>query len=193
MTTNRTQDDEDILIPHTAFADAEKQIEQFFFYAETKAEAEGLAIIGESGTGKTSVLNSFASKHRRIRKEDGLQVPVLFASVPSAPTVKAFAEVLLQANGDPKPGYGTENEKTRRLQKLMKETDVRIIMVDEFQHFVDQGTHKVMHHVADWLKRLIDDLQFQPGSIGVMPRLDLLFRMVVVEDSIVLILCWQVS
>jgi len=157
MTIDRTLNVKDIVIPHTAFSEAERQIAQFFRFAETKAEAEGLAIIGESGTGKTTVTSGFASRHRPVRKEDGLHVPVLFASVPSQPTVKSLAEVLLEADGDPKPGYGTENEKTRRLQKLMKETGVKVVILDEFQHFVDQGTHKVMRHVADWLKRLIDD------------------------------------
>jgi hypothetical protein len=157
MTISMPSTIEDLLIPHAAFAEAEKQLEQFFAFAETKAEAEGLAIIGQSGTGKSTLVNAFAAKHRRFRTEEGLYVPVLLVSVPSAPTVKSLAEVMLQADGDPKPGYGTENEKTRRLVKLMKETRVRIIIQDEFQHFVDQGTHKVQHHVADWLKRLIDD------------------------------------
>lgn len=157
MTINAPPDLKRIVIPHTAFAEAERQIEQFFAYAETKAEAEGLAIIGESGTGKTSVLKSFVSKHPQIRKEDGLWGPVLFASVPSKPTVISLVEELLDKVGDPRPGYGTENEKTRRLKKLIRETGVRIIILDEFQHFVDQGTQKVIHYVADWLKRLMDD------------------------------------
>ena len=32
-----------------------------------------------------------------------------------------------------------------------------MVMIDEFQHFYDKGSHKVMHHVADWLKILADD------------------------------------
>jgi hypothetical protein len=148
---------ESLVIPHTAFAEAERQIEQCFVFSAAKGEAEGLAIIGESGTGKTSVLNEFRSRHKAIRGNDGMQVPVLFASVPSAPTVKSLAGTMLDALGVPDPERGTENEKTRRLRILMRETGTKMVMIDEFQHFVDQGTHKVMHHVADWLKRLIDD------------------------------------
>lgn len=148
---------EGLIIPHKAFVDAAQQIEQCFKFAELKTEAEGLAIIGESRTGKTSVLQQFAARHPRYLTPDGWHVPVLFASVPSAPTVKSLAESLLQAIGTSDPGRGTENEKTRRLRVLMKETGTRMVMIDEFQHFVDQGTHRVMHHVADWLKRLIDD------------------------------------
>jgi hypothetical protein len=148
---------ESLVIPHTAFAEAERQIEQCFAFSAAKGEAEGLAVIGESGTGKTSVLNEFKSRHRAIRSSDGMEVPILFASVPSAPTVKSLAGIMLDALGVPDPERGTENEKTRRLRILMRETGTKMVMIDEFQHFVDQGTHKVMHHVADWLKRLIDD------------------------------------
>jgi hypothetical protein len=33
-----------------------------------------------------------------------------------------------------------------------------MLMVDEFQHFVDKTTWLVQHHVADWLKIFVDDL-----------------------------------
>jgi len=32
-----------------------------------------------------------------------------------------------------------------------------MIVIDEFQHFYDKGTRKVMYHAADWLKNLIGD------------------------------------
>ena len=48
---------ERIVIPHTAFADAQRQIEQCFTFSAGQG-AQGLAIVGESGTGKTSLLES---------------------------------------------------------------------------------------------------------------------------------------
>jgi hypothetical protein len=146
-----------IEIPHTAFANAKQRIERCFEFSTRKSEAEGLAVIGESGTGKTSVLRSFRRKHRPMRDDSGLNVPILSATVPSMPTVKSLAEVLLAAIGDPAPGRGTENEKSRRLRTLMVNTGTRMVMIDEFQHFYDRGKRRIMHHVADWLKVLIDD------------------------------------
>jgi len=148
---------ERLVIPHQAFAAAHQQIGQCFAYAVSKAEAEGLAIVGESGTGKTSVLKAFRSDHLPTRGQDGMMVPVLSATVPSGPTVKSLAGVMLAALSDPDPEKGTENEKTRRLRALIKNTETRLVMIDEFQHFFDRGKHTVMHHVADWLKVLIDD------------------------------------
>jgi hypothetical protein len=148
---------ERLVIPHTAFAEARQRIEQCFAFSVAKAEAEGLAIVGESGTGKTSVLRSFQSNHMPTRGRDGMEIPILYASVPPMPTVKSLAGVMLAALNAPDCERGTENEKSRRLRILMRETGTRMVMIDEFQHFYDRGKRKVMVHVADWLKVLIDE------------------------------------
>src|ERR1017187_7666262 len=145
------------LIPHTAFVNAQTQIEQCFDSSADKGEAEGLAIVGETGTGKTSLLRSFKSEHEPFRGANGMTVPVLYAKVPPGPTVKSLAGVMLAALSADDPERGTENEKSWRLRKLMKECQTRLVMMDEFQHFIDRGTQRVIHHVADWLKVLIDD------------------------------------
>lgn len=145
-----------IVIPHTAFVDAQRQIEHCFAFSAGQS-AQGLAIVGESGTGKTSLLESFQSKHEPIRRDDGMEVPVLRATVPSGPTVKSLAGKLLEALNAPDPERGTENEKSRRLRVLMRKSGTRMVMIDEFQHFYDRGKRQIMHNVADWLKVLIDD------------------------------------
>jgi len=148
---------ERMVIPHTAFAEARRQIEQCFAFSAGKAEAEGVAIVGESGAGKTSVLKSFQSNYMPTRGRDGMEIPILYASVPPMPTVKSLAGVMLAALNAPDCERGTENEKSRRLRILMKETGTRMVMIDEFQHFYDRGKRQIMLHVADWLKVLIDE------------------------------------
>jgi hypothetical protein len=156
-TNNAANIIERMVIPHTAFAEARQRIEQCFAFSAAKAEAEGLAIVGESGTGKTSVLKSFLSNHTPTRSRDGMDIPILYASVPPMPTVKSLAGVMLAALNAPDCERGTENEKSRRLRILMKETGTRMVMIDEFQHFYDRGKRQIMLHVADWLKVLIDE------------------------------------
>jgi Bacterial TniB protein len=156
-TNNSASIVERMVIPHTAFAEARRRIEQCFAFSAAKAEAEGLLIVGESGTGKTSVLKSFQSNHMPTRGRDGMEIPILYASVPPMPTVKSLAGVMLAALNAPDSERGTENEKSRRLRILMKETGTRMVMIDEFQHFYDRGKRQIMLHVADWLKVLIDE------------------------------------
>lgn len=148
---------ERMLVPHTAFENASSRVNQCFEYADKAAEPICIAVIGESRTGKSRVLEECYVRHPQVRDADGLTVPILRVKTPSKPTVKGLAELMLRAMNDPIFDKGTENTKTIRLQRLMANASVRMVMIDEFQHFYDKGSHKVMHHVADWLKILVDD------------------------------------
>lgn len=150
---------ENTLIPHSAFEKATSKLEQCFRYAKGATEPICLAIIGESRTGKSRALEECCAGHPDVRTNDGLEVPVLRVRTPSQPTVKGLAELMLDAIGDPSSGAGTENSKTLRLRTLMRNAKTRMVMVDEFQHFYDKCSHKVIHHVADWLKILVDEAQ----------------------------------
>jgi hypothetical protein len=78
-----------IVIPHGAFTLADTQLEQLFVCAQRNEGAEGMAILGESGTGKTTLLERFIARHKPYRNDDGMEVPVLFASVPLGDHPKA--------------------------------------------------------------------------------------------------------
>ena len=148
-----------VLVPHSKFEEAIRRMEQNFTYAQQASEPICMALLGESRTGKTRALETFALKHPRQRLDDGMNVPVVLVTAPSRPTVKSLAELMLENLGAPDPGHGTENERTRRLKVLMKGAQTRMLMVDEFQHFYDKGTKAIIHHVTDWLKILVDDLR----------------------------------
>jgi hypothetical protein len=150
---------ESVLVPHSKFAEAVRRMEQNFTYAQQSSEPVGMALIGESRTGKSRALDTFLLAHPKQRQSDGMTVPVLLVKAPSRPTVKGLAELMLEELGAPDPGRGTENERTRRLKVLMKGTQTRMLMIDEFQHFYDKGTKAIIHHVTDWLKILVDDLR----------------------------------
>jgi GTPase SAR1 family protein len=148
---------ERIVIPHGAFKQADTQLEQLFVFAQRNEGAEGMAILGESGTGKTTLLESFMARHKSHRNDDGMEVPVLFASVPSSPTVRSLAGEMLRGFGAPDWDKGTELQMSKRLQVLMKGARTHMVMIDEFNHFYDRGKNKIMYNVADWLKKFIDD------------------------------------
>jgi hypothetical protein len=148
-----------IVIPHGAFTLADTQLEQLFVFAQRNEGAEGMAILGESGTGKTTLLEGFIARHKSHRNDYGMEVPILFASVPSSPTVRSLAGELLRAFGAPDWDKGTELQMRNRLQVLMKGARTHMVIIDEFNHFYDRGKNKIMYNVADWLKKFIDDTQ----------------------------------
>src|SRR5690554_3812150 len=135
---------ENTLVPHTAFERARTRLEQCFDYAQTASEPICIALVGESRTGKSRVLEECYASHPSIRDSEGLNTPILRVKTPSKPTVKGLAELMLRAMGDPRFDAGTENAKTIRLQTLMEHSNTRMVMIDEFQHFYDKGSHKVM-------------------------------------------------
>lgn len=148
---------ENTLVPHSAFNTAMCRVHQCFEYADNSGEPIGLALIGESRTGKSRVLEEFYVQHRRSRTEAGAIIPIIRVKTPSKPTVKSFIELMLHNMGDPRFHSGTENRKIYRLLELMAGASTKMIMVDEFQHFFDKGSRKVMHHVADCLKNVVDE------------------------------------
>lgn len=148
---------ENTLIPHSAFEKASKRLAQCLRHADGSSEPICIAVVGESRTGKSRVLEECVAAHTPTRLPDGLTVPILYVKTPSKPTVKSLAELMLKGLQDPRFDAGTENAKTIRLRTLMRNAGTHMVMIDEFQHFYDKGSHKVMHHVADWLKILVDD------------------------------------
>ncbi|HLO65329.1 MAG TPA: TniB family NTP-binding protein [Azonexus sp.] len=145
------------LIPHTQFERAITRIEQCLQAMQRCVDPIGLAIVGESRTGKSRALEHFETRHPPIRTADGRKVPFLRVKVPSKPTVKGLVELLLYHLGDPNFDKGTEIAKTLRLMILLERAETVILALDEFQHFYDKTTRKVQHYVADWLKVLVDD------------------------------------
>lgn len=148
---------ESILVPHDGFSDALKSIEQVYDVSEFVSESVGKPLIAESRTGKSRVIKEFVRRHPRSRNRDGLVVPVLSVKTPPKPTVKGLVELMLSRVGDPRAHIGTENQKTDRLMTLLTAAKTRVVVIDEFHHFVDKSSMKVQHYLSDWLKVFLDD------------------------------------
>lgn len=145
-----------ILVPHNAFTEALRRMEQSLAYAKAGAhEPVCTALIGESRTGKSRCAETLVRKYRTERNEEGLYVPIISIVVPALPTVKSLSELILQAIGVTDWDKGTENAKTARLMKLMIKCGTFCLVLDEFHHFYDKVSHRVQHHVSDWLKNLV--------------------------------------
>jgi len=147
-----------ILIAHQAYQLAEQRITNQLMAAQQYAEPTCLALVGESRSGKSRLAEAIMCKFPKQRTQTGMKVPVLSVKTPSKPTVKGLVETLLRELGDPLCfKRGSENEKTERLYVLLKQTGTHTIIIDEFQHFYDKVSHKVQHHLSDWLKIFVDN------------------------------------
>lgn len=160
---------ENTLIPHRAFEEATARISQCFDFSLNSHEPTCIALIGESRTGKSRVIQEFLAKHPTVRTDEGLTIPILKIETPAKPTVKGVVGLMLRTMGEPWPDTGTEIARTVRLKRLLRACQTRMLILEEFQHFIDKGSLAVAHHLADWLKVLVDDTNVMLVVCG-LPR-----------------------
>jgi hypothetical protein len=150
------------------------RIQACFDSHDATAEPDCCPLVGESGSGKTTIISYFASLHPRVDRKRGVEVPVLVAKVPARPTVKSFAETLLYQLGDPLWFRGNTVSKSIRLRELIKRCRVRLLALDEFQHFVDVRRASIVNDVADWLKEQVEEARLAIVVSGLQRCLEVL-------------------
>lgn len=162
-------------IPFPPFVTAAHSVEaNIALYRETGL-AQHLLILGDSGTGKSSICRWIGEKYPRVILLDRDLVPVLIVAVPPAATIASVAEAMLAKLGDPSPTTGSISAKTSRIVTLCRACRVEIVLFDEAQHIHDRGQIATHYMVGDWLKNLIDTLGVPTVFLG-LPRLELLLQ-----------------
>ncbi len=134
---------------------AQERLKELFAYECDGEEPECLAIIGDTGTGKTTLLENFVNSRPRVEHPEFTEVPVLYVEVPAKCSVRMLAAILLRALGSPYWNRGDEADRTDQLCTLLKGCRVRMIIMDEVNHLADRGAEKSHYHVGDWIKQLI--------------------------------------
>jgi len=134
-----------------------KAIREHHAHAKFASEPEGLLIQGETGAGKTTILKLYMKDYPRIHGPETTRVPVLYAKVPTPATCKQLVTKILEAIGDPAAERGTQISQTLRLKKYFDVCKVELLVLDEFQHFQDRDSQKVLKTVSDWLKLLMEE------------------------------------
>src|SRR5271165_1937189 len=165
---------ERVLVKYPLFTAAVRRIQECFDSYGTTAEPACCPIVGESGSGKTTIISHFASLHPRVDRKWGVGVPVLLAKIPARPTVKSLAETLLYQLGDPLWARGNTVSKSIRLRELLKGCHVRLLALDEFQHFVDVRQANIPNDVADWLKEQVEEARLAIVVLGLQRCLEVL-------------------
>jgi energy-coupling factor transporter ATP-binding protein EcfA2 len=162
-------------IPFPPFVEAKDAIEANLEYFRLSKLAKHILVLGESGTGKTTLCNWLASQSPKIQRPDGDHIPILRVEVPPAATVKGIADAFLVALGDPLPTHGTITSKTARIVILCKNCGVELMLIDECQHLQDRGDTRTQYLVGDWFKHLIDKIAVPTVMLG-LPRLQNLLQ-----------------
>lgn len=162
---------ERIFIEHKRLKELLESIRHCHEYSKISAEPECMFIGGYAGTGKTTLQEYYARQFPRAVLEERTHVPVLRGRVPQRASDKTLVTELLRCIGDPAAEKGTSYNQTTRLRLLMRECGTEILFLDEFQHFIDKDSQKILKNISDWLKNLIDQSRIPIVLCG-MPYAD---------------------
>ena len=157
------------VIEHTTFTLAIREIARLHERGKVAGVAEGMLLVAQTGSGKTTVLKYYEKKFPRASTRTGARIPVLRVDTPESPTVKTLAEAILSAMGDPSATKGTATAMTNRIIHFFRECGVEMLLIDEFQHFYDGRRFAESRRVSDWLKNLINKVGI-PVILAGLPR-----------------------
>ena len=138
-------------------------------HSKIAAEPECLLITGVQGAGKTTLCRTYARRYPRTVTKEGTVIPVLSTSAPSITTKRSLPTRLLRDLGDGAAHRGTSVTQTLRIIKLVEDCGVELIILDEFQHFIDSDSDVVLVNISNWLKDLINETEKPVVLVG-MPH-----------------------
>ena len=117
---------------------------------------KSMLLLGESGAGKSTIVNTYRRSYSEIELDDRTLTPILYISLQPRVTVNDMLSWLLEACGDPEFDKGTTRSLLNRLYGLIKSLGVQLIIIDEIQHVLPEHTHRRTQEAADMIKSITD-------------------------------------
>ena len=151
---------------------AMKRIRELSKICDYQTDPDCMFITGETGVGKTTYINQYMNKNPRYTEQDDdverTIVPVLYCSLPKAKHPKPVIAEILTVLGDPLHGAnGDVRQLTERLVRLVHETKVELIIIDEFQHAIESTNKNVIQEIGEWFKIFINSARIPIVFVGV--------------------------
>lgn len=162
---------EQIYIDHPKLDELQRKIDNCREFSKISAEPECILLTGPAGAGKSTLIKRYMKGFPPKVTPETTIVPVLTLVIPIPATVKSLATNLLAELGDTLAEKGNTTSQTLRLRTYLKKCKVELIILDEFQHFIDRKSLKVIQTLSDWLKNLLNDTAIPLALIG-MPNSD---------------------
>lgn len=148
---------ENLIVIHPQMQKILDKIDYCREHAKYALESIGLLVMGEKGTGKTTIKDIYLSRNKVTQTETATVIPVLPIRIPVPASERGLTICLLKALNDPYPTNGSITVQTLRVYKLVEKCLVEVIIFDEFQHFAERDSFKLNRAVSDWTKNFMGE------------------------------------
>jgi hypothetical protein len=164
------------LIRHIRFNELHQDIQLCQHLSQLADEAQCMSLEGRPGTGKTTLVKSYAHTFQRDETGTTTHIPAFYMETPSPVTVKGMAARMLEVIGDPAAHRGPLWAMNSRLIDYLKLCQVQLVILDDFHHLIDKETDRILETVSDWLKVLIKETQVPFLVVGLDGRVELILK-----------------
>lgn len=162
-----------LIIEYPQLVQARDRIRQVHEASQLSGKGRGIALLGPSGVGKTTVLEEYMRSFKSSPRSPGSK-PIIFVEVPSTPTPKSLGAAVLDAMGDKFAHRGSAEEKQFRIVVLLKGLQTELVVFDEAQHLVEIRRTPT-GATTDWLKNLLNKSRVAVVLAGLKRTEELLF------------------
>ena len=156
----------DYWIEYTRAQEALHRMEELLNHPQ-KIRMPNMLLISPTNNGKSMIVEKFRRKHLPYTSvnQDHEVIPVLTVQMPSNPSVRRFYSTMLDALGAPIT-YSTTAQYESIAMKLMKVTEVKILVVDELHNLL-AGNNNVQREFLNVLRFIGNTMKIPIVGVGI--------------------------
>lgn len=159
---------ERIVILHPQFRKILETLDECREYSKFSSEPPCVELIGGPGAGKSTNLRYYRDEWSPSRMQTSGRI--IIVTVPSRATDSTLAKEMLKTVNDPFADRGSATRRFDRFAAYVKDKNVDTLAFDEFQHFIDQDSKKILTNVTNSLKNFIEKTRVTIVAAG-LPEL----------------------
>jgi Cdc6-like AAA superfamily ATPase len=167
---------DETFLMHQAMREAIDAVESCIAMVDGRRIPPNVAILGESGVGKSTVIDEMERRYPPSETEEGTIRQVVRVEIEEVPGTRSLPAWTLRALGFPTPWKGSNGELTMSVHDLAKEVGVKVFVFDEVQHFVERDSDETLQKRANWFKRLTDETKASVVLVGLPHTVGLFHR-----------------
>lgn len=153
-------------IGYTRAHQAIKELEDLLTWP-ARQRMQNMLLIGATNNGKSMIIEKFRRQHLPQLSEDGAKeiIPVVVMQMPSDPSIARFYTMLLHGMNSPIANRLRVSELETLALSIMKETKVRMLIIDELHNLLAGGT-SVRNEFLNLLRFLGNTLRIPIIGVG---------------------------